>query len=204
MQTTVKVVKWFGVDKGANIIALYLRTDQPEESFNHLYGQAISIKPLEGTEETMGKATKDQMQEAYDMLKNGAKVSDIVAATGVSESAAYKLQRQLREPNKLPNTSAKVEMPEVKPAKPERAVNQPPPFNQIKSSLMTEADIKKYGLPNKADLSNVPKEFCLKIGPVGISLVDKVVAETLEPLKAIGITDVYITVMAGGNNVQSS
>lgn len=198
MQATVKVVKYFGVDEGANIIALYLRTDQPEESFNRLRGQTISIE-LEGTEETMGKATKDQMQTAYEMLKNGSKVSDIVAATGISESAAYKLQRELRTSNKSPNIN-EVEMPVVKSAKPE-IINQPLSYNQVKTSLMTEADIKKYGLPNKADISNVPKEFCLEIGPVGVSLADKVVAEALEPLKAIGITDVYITIKTGGNHV---
>ncbi len=143
----------------------------------------------------MGRATQEQMQKVETMLKQGKSPTAVCALTGVSLRTAYNYQKKLRDAGQLPETESKFT---------EELKTPLIPLSQVKSSLMTEADIKKYGLPDKADLSNIPKEFRLEIGPVGVSLADKVIAETLEPLKAIGITDVYITVMAGGGNVQRS
>lgn len=132
----------------------------------------------------MIRATRDQILKAKEELKQGKGPAAVAVSTGISLAKAKALHKELQG---------------VNPVIPvESEVVSKPQFNQVKTSLMSEEDIKKYGQPTNIDLSNVPKELTIEIGPVGISLALQVLSDMLEPFKIIGVKDICILVTAGG------
>lgn len=133
----------------------------------------------------MSKANRDQINKARQLLTEGKKPVAVVAATGVSLATAYKLYKQLPKPEPPPVTEPA--------AAPDKATPEEP---LIMTRLMNEAEIQKYGPPQAISLADVPKEIHLEIGPVGASAAAASVEAMLEPLKQIGLADIYIKVTA--------
>jgi hypothetical protein len=63
--------------------------------------------------------------------------------------------------------------------------------------MMNEEEIAAYGAPKNLQIGKIPKDFTMEIGPVGISLAVDIVKEAIEPLKALGVDNIYIIIAAG-------
>jgi hypothetical protein len=137
------------------------------------------------------KATHAQMQEAKQLIAEGHGPASVSVKTGIALVTAQKLHREYKTAHPDPSSLVR-KKPEV----------ETPPANPVASRLMNQAEIEKYGTPQGAKLDDVPKDFVLRVGPVGIGLAAEVVKSTVEAMRILGATDVVVTIAAANSHTE--
>jgi hypothetical protein len=95
MKATIKIVKYFGNDEGANIFALYIRTLDTQETAKQLTGKTVNITGVDEIMFSRSRATSAQIVQARELLKKGIDPKEVVEQTGCGESTVYKLKKTL-------------------------------------------------------------------------------------------------------------
>jgi hypothetical protein len=132
---------------------------------------------------TRPKATQKQMQDAKRLIAEGLGPLSVSVKTGIALVTAQKLQREYKTAHPIPSSPARTQ-PEVETL----------PANPAISRLMNQEEINTYGPPNSVKLYSVPKDFSLRVGPVGVDAAAEVVKSTIEAMKILGAADVTVTI----------
>lgn len=170
----------------------------------------------------MPRSSTEMVKKAKEMLANGSSIEEVIAATGCAKSSVVKwfnnpdllvteqkIEEMLMHGKGPLATSVasgaslqKVKEIHQKVIKGSLLINDPLKHSlssqggsgPVSTRLMNEEEIQKYGKPISTELNDIPKDFKLEIGPVGVSLAAKAVEATIESLKLLGAADVFILI----------
>lgn len=226
MEAVIKVIKYFGADAGAYIFALYIRTAENRDTVETYLGKTVNIgvdesmsraKPEQIQEavkllkegltpeevaartgcghSTVYRLRKDfdnrkrleerrsQLKKAKGLIEAGKSPAAAAVSTGISMTATKRMAREIK----------KEITPVIKAAV---NPNSAPANSEVNSKLMSEKDLQQYGMPTNLQFAKVPKDLQIVIGPVGVSLAPEVMKSAIEPLKALGVENIHITIDA--------
>lgn len=129
------------------------------------------------------RATSKQIEEAKNLIAKGKGPNSVSLITGICLKTAQKIQQQYLKEHPTESMQVRRKSDNALPLEPE-----------VSSRLMNQDEIDKYGPPRGVKLDDVPKDFVLRIGPVGVDAAADVVKSTVEAMRILGAADVTVTI----------